>query len=374
MRVLITGGCGFIGRNLVSLLSTCRDEITHIRVADKRPPEMSYLSETEEAIYDDSSFVDYVQVDLSRKEQAAEAFKGDKFDAVVNLASETELGKPASVYKQLCTDVAVNCAREAVAQGSFFIHISDARMYKGVLDDKKKQSTEAASTESSTIDPWTELSRAHYNAEKELASLASSSGLKYCVLRPSIVYGPGDRTGLLPRLAVAACYKHTKETMKMPFHENVRLSTVHVADVCSAIYECIINHADLPAGAVYNLADGANISMGELNKLIEQLFGIKTGFLNAIQNMAIKASPDAAAEYVNDKHLPVWKELCRVQGVDDTLLSPFLEPEVFSAESLFVDGKKALEIGDFVYRHDTPTVGLLTTSLDYWRKLGLFPK
>lgn len=60
--------------------------------------------------------------------------------------------------------------------------------------------------------------------------------LKWVILRPSIVYGIGDLTGLTPRISCAAVYKKINEKMKFLWGKELKLSTVHVMDVCSAIW------------------------------------------------------------------------------------------------------------------------------------------
>lgn len=60
--------------------------------------------------------------------------------------------------------------------------------------------------------------------------------LRYTVLRPAVVYGIGDRNGLMPAILVAALYRHLGETMKLLWDPNLHLNTVHVTDVCRAIW------------------------------------------------------------------------------------------------------------------------------------------
>lgn len=58
--ILILGGCGFVGRNLVHLLVTQKLAV-YIKVADKAMPEMSYFH---------SKFMDAFQSPLVKYEQA----------------------------------------------------------------------------------------------------------------------------------------------------------------------------------------------------------------------------------------------------------------------------------------------------------------
>lgn len=53
----------------------------------------------------------------------------------------------------------------------------------------KKPVTEACSQ----LEPWTQLALQKLEVERALGSV---KGLDYVVVRPAIVYGPGDRTGL----------------------------------------------------------------------------------------------------------------------------------------------------------------------------------
>lgn len=367
-KVLVLGGCGFIGRNFVDFLRKNEAELSSVRVVDKKIPGMANLSAEQEAAYDkdedEKGKFSFVQCDLCREEHVTRAFAGERFDLVVNFAGEAELGKTAAVYKQLVTDVCLKCAEAAAKQNAVFIHVSDARCYKALGGDK-------ASNEESKVDPRTKLAEAHINAEKKISEIKN---LRYFVVRPSTVYGPGDRTGMMPRLVIAATYSFLGEEMKMPFSDKVHLSTVHVRDVCSALWEIHKSVLLLTSGTVYNLADPTNITLGTINELLGSMFDIQTGFVSGAQNLIIKTSPGFAASFVNDKHLKPWIDCCKEHKILDPVLTPYLDPEIFSSTSLLIDGSKVTHVGEFFYRHQKMTSGLLTEAVDYWRKMNQFPK
>ena len=79
-------------------------------------------------------------------------------------------------------------------------------------------------------------------------------GLRSCILRPAIVYGVGDRKGLMSRAVCAATYIGTGEAMKFLWDGALRMNTVHVEDVCRAVLHAGKNREAFE-GKVYNLAD-----------------------------------------------------------------------------------------------------------------------
>jgi nucleoside-diphosphate-sugar epimerase len=48
------------------------------------------------------------------------------------------------------------------------------------------------------------------------------------ILRPSMVYGPGDTSGLAPRIIVGAVYKKLNEKQKNLWTKDLSVNTVHV--------------------------------------------------------------------------------------------------------------------------------------------------
>lgn len=62
-KVLLLGGCGYIGRNLVKYLLQ-NELVSFIRVADKILPVMAYLHPEMEAIFE-SPLIQFVQCDLT---------------------------------------------------------------------------------------------------------------------------------------------------------------------------------------------------------------------------------------------------------------------------------------------------------------------
>lgn len=65
-RVLILGGCGFIGRHLVEFLVNNK-LASKIRVADKTPPELAGMSKSTLALYKGNDIVEYKQANLARE-------------------------------------------------------------------------------------------------------------------------------------------------------------------------------------------------------------------------------------------------------------------------------------------------------------------
>jgi nucleoside-diphosphate-sugar epimerase len=355
-RVIVLGGCGFVGRNLVEFLVQ-GDHCSKIRVADKVLPALAGLSENQKDVF---KKVDSKQINLSRANTINKVFDDETpYDIVINLAGETKYSQADAVYQENIIDVSVTCAKEAAKRGAkVFIECSTAQIYDS--SDKKKK-------EDAKIKPWTGIAKAKAKAEEELKKI---DGLNLIIIRPVTIYGPGDLTGLTPRLITAAVYKSLGEKMEFLWDKDLKCNTVHVDDVVRAIWHLARNGKP---GSVYNLADSNESNQGNMCPILESMFGIKTGFLgNMKSKLATAVAMKVVAETANDKHLKPWSDLCKEKGITTTPLTPYLDEELLYDNPLSVDGSAITATG-FKYEKPNVTADLVKQALKYHIDNKSFP-
>jgi len=363
-NVLVLGGVGFIGRNLVKYMVE-KNLAAKIRIVDKVLPATAFLGADHQKAFD-NPIVEYKQGNLTNPASINKSFTiegGSKFNYVFNLAAETKYGQTEEVYNEKIFDLSTRCAAEAVKQGvDRFIEVSTAQVY----ESEKKPSKENAK-----LDPWTLLAKSKLKAEE---ALKNTSGLNLIILRPAVVYGPSDSSGIAPRVICGAVYKHLGEKMKFLWSEDLRINTVHVFDVCKALWH-VASTPSIKSGSIFNLADKYDTTQEKVNKHLEAIFGIKTGFHGSItSNILTKGfSIKKLTEEVNDKHLKPWSDLCKASGIANTPLTPYLDSELLLNNHLSIDGT-AIEGTGFKYEYPEMTESLLREIVDYFVKQNLFPK
>lgn len=355
--VLVLGATGFIGRNLVKYL--IENDLAQVTAVDKVLPSLSYLSPQEEALFEKANFM---QKNLVSPASIASIWSdsGIKFDYVINCAAETKYGHTDEVYKERVHHLSVACAQEAAKQGvKRFIEVSTAQVYEP--SNKPKD-------ESGKVDPWTNLAKWKLQCEQDLKTI---SGLSVVFVRPAIVYGPGDRTGIAPRIICGAIYKHLDKKMKFLWSGDMKINTVHVHDVAKALFH-LCTHGD--DGAVYNLADKSNTDQELVNKYLANIFGIKTDFFGSVKsNMAKALGMDTVTSQVNDKHVAPWSKMTKEKGIEVTPLSPYLDKELLGNNALSVDGS-AIEKTGFTYDVPEFSEDKLREWVAYYTALKLFPE
>ena len=172
---VILGGVGYIGRNLVKHLVE-NSLANSILVVDKSIPEMSHFHPMHEQAFSHES-VRRLQMDLSRDPSAA--FEG-RPHVVVNLAGETRPALPDIKYEQNTLRIVQRCV-PLIPPTTRWVEVSTALVYN--------PNTRAVA-ETGTIEPSTRI--AYWRRQCELAI----APLNHVILRPGIVYGLGDFTGL----------------------------------------------------------------------------------------------------------------------------------------------------------------------------------
>jgi nucleoside-diphosphate-sugar epimerase len=356
-RVLVLGGAGFIGRNLVQYLVQ-NDLTSKIRVADKALPALVSLSAEQKAIFDK---IEFKQVNLSRATTIAKVFESDeKFDYVFNLAGETKYGQEDTVYRENIINVSVTCATEAAKHGvKRFIEVSTAQVYESGSKPRK---------ENAKIKPWTGIAKAKLEAENQLLKM---DNLNVVIVRPATVYGPGDLTGVMPRLVIAAVYKSLQEKMEFLWDKDLRINTVHVRDVVAALW-FLTTHGENKQ--IFNLADQSDTTQGSINNFIEAIFGIKTGFMGNVKSkLATSVAMKTVADTANDKHLKPWSDLCKQAKISTTQLTPYLDEELLYDNDLSVDGTFITTLG-FKYEHPQMQENLLREAINYYLEQDSFPR
>ncbi|GLD92701.1 hypothetical protein PINS_up001280 [Pythium insidiosum] len=362
-RILVLGGAGMIGRNFVKHCID-HDLCSFIRVADKTMPEIAYFGPEHKQAFADPR-VKFVQADLTRDAHLERAFHLETapYDFVFNLAGETKCGLSEAVYASKCRDLSIKCAKYAAQKRSElgirrFIEVSTAFVYKSQAKQPANESAE--------LHPWT--MQAKYKLEAEEA-IRDEPNLDVVFVRPATVYGPADFMGLMPRVVCAAAYVKLEEKMKLLWDAEMRVNTVHVNDVCRALWH-LTSHGK--SGEVFNLADKNDTNQEKINALLEEIFKIRTGFIGKLVSNLARVRMSDVVDEANDKHMKPWSDLCAEHGINNTPLSPYIDKELLQHNHLFIDGSK-IESTGFSYAHPTVDMAELRRVVEAMIAQGIFP-
>ena len=244
MKILITGATGFIGQRLYPALLNQG----HTLYATQRPtPSSSQLPADLHPIPIDDTLTPKAPL--------------PPLDAVIHLAARAHIlndssPDPEADFFKVNTQGTLNLAKAALAASAqHFIFISSI----GAMATLSPQRL----TETSPCQPDTPYGRSKLAAEQALIDLAQDSSMAYTILRPTLVYGPGN-PGNMERLL-----KLIQRRLPLPLGaiHNQR-SLVYVDNLVDAILTSL--HHSQAQNQLFLVSDGQDLSTPEL---IRQLAG-----------------------------------------------------------------------------------------------------
>ena len=240
MKILVTGGSGFIGTRLVSLLIEGGHDVS---IFDKNPSKL---------------FADRVILaDVRDAEALASAVVG--CDIVYHLAAEHHDNvRPISLYD----DVNVGGAKNLVvamesANITKLIFTSSVAIYPLNAGEP---------TEGSTIAPFNPYGQSKYEAEKIFEKWAAQSDDRcLTIIRPAVVFGEDNRGNVYNLLAQI----HSGRFRMVGKGQNKK-SMGYVGNITQFLVECM----EFDEGVhLYNYADKPDLTTNELLFIAKESFG-----------------------------------------------------------------------------------------------------
>ena len=221
MNVLLTGGSGFIGSNLVRLVLAERPGWRVVNL-DK----LTYAGNAENlADLSGNSRYRFVRGDICNGELIADLFTNEKFDAVMHLAAESHVDRSIlapSIFIETNvrgTQVLLEAAREFGVKR--FLHVSTDEVY-GSLGPT------GLFTEKTPLDPSSPYSASKASSDLLALSYAHTFKLPVIVTRCSNNYGPYQ----FPEKLIPLMIANAVRDLPLPVYGdgmNVR-DWIHVAD------------------------------------------------------------------------------------------------------------------------------------------------
>lgn len=84
----------------------------------------------------------------------------------------------------------------------------------------------------------------------------------------------------MPRIVIAAIYKYLNETMKLLWDDKMHLDTVHVEDVCGAIWT--MARSPKAHRETYNIVDDSCSTQGTISNLLADIFNIDIDYFGTV--------------------------------------------------------------------------------------------
>lgn len=271
MKVLITGGAGFIGANFVRLLLNTRRDVEIVNF-DK----LTYAGNPENLadIAQDQRYK-FVRGDITDRTAVIDLFRRE-FDAVVHFAAETHVDRSiedASPF--LSTNIiGTRCLLEAsrLFPGIRFIHISTDEVYGSAPAG-------VAFTEAAPLDPRSPYAASKASAEHFVTAYANTYGISSVILRCTNNFGPFQ----FPEKLIPLMIANASEEKPLPIYGDgmQERDWLFVEDYCRAIALALEKAAP---GAVYNVSSGESQPNLKIVRTILRFLGKSDSLIQYVQD------------------------------------------------------------------------------------------
>lgn len=260
MKVLVTGGAGFIGSNYVKRrLEQDSNNLQQLIVLD----DLTYAGTLEnlKSSLEDPK-VKFVKGDICDRKLVEELFDG--VDEVIHFAAESHVDRSISSSDEFIrtnvsgTNNLLNVLR--MHPKARFLHVSTDEVY-GTID-------QGSWTESSPLKPNSPYAASKASSDLLALSYQKTYGLDIMISRCCNNYGPNQ----FPEKIIPLFITNLIAGRKLPVYGsggNIR-EWIHVDDHCMALDKILAGGL---SGQVYNIGSGIELSNLELTQLLLDSFG-----------------------------------------------------------------------------------------------------
>jgi dTDP-glucose 4,6-dehydratase len=272
MRLLVTGGCGFIGSNFVRFVLehyqpeflTNVDALTYAGNLDNLAGVPEQYGERYE----------FFQADIADREAMEALMAKHKFFALVNFAAESHVDRSITspgnfVHTNIAgTEVLLETARRHGVKR--FVQVSTDEVYGSL-------GPEGRFTEASPIDPSSPYSASKAGGDLLALAAHKTFGQEVLITRCSNNYGPYQ----FPEKLIPLMITSALADKKLPVYGdglNVR-DWIHVDDHCRAIMAALLEGKP---GEVYNVGADAELENIAVVKLILETLGKPHDLINYV--------------------------------------------------------------------------------------------
>lgn len=261
MKVLVTGGLGFIGSNFIDYVLTHHSEITSILNIDR----CDYCSRLYNVTASGDSRYSYVQADITNISKMKRLFREFKPDVVVHFAAQSHVDtsfENADRYIHdniIGTFTVLECVRESRCR---LVHISTDEVYGEVGLD------ETSHPDTSVLNPTNPYSATKAGAELLVKAYGHSFKIPYVITRGNNVFGPKQYPEKVVPAFIDALLKG--EPCKIHGKGLSRRNFIYVDDVSRAVMTVL--HKGI-SGTVYNIGTCNEYSVNEIFEIIREIIG-----------------------------------------------------------------------------------------------------
>jgi dTDP-glucose 4,6-dehydratase len=271
LKVLVTGGAGFIGANFVRFLLNTRRDVEIINF-DK----LTYAGNPESLVdlAQDQRY-SFVRGDITDRTALTELFR-QQFDAVVHFAAETHVDRSIEDASPFLNTniIGTHCLLEA-ARGFpkiRFVHISTDEVYGSAP-------VGITFNEATPFDPRSPYAASKASAEHFVAAYANTYRIPSVILRCTNNFGPFQ----FPEKLIPLMIANASEDKPLPIYGDgmQERDWLFVEDYCRAIALAVEKAAP---GSVYNVSSGESQPNLKIVRIILRFLGKSDSLIQYVQD------------------------------------------------------------------------------------------
>ncbi len=276
-KVIVTGGNGFIGSNLIKFL--IKKKFFVINIDKNTYSKNSYILKDLKK----NKYIFY-KLDINNKNKIINVIKRHKPKAIFNLAAETHVDRSIDSPKEFIDSniLGVFNLLEAIREYKKkikLIHVSTDEVYGDLINN-------ARSNENSSYNPSSPYSASKASADHLIKSYVRTYGLDASISNCCNNYGPGQ----FPEKLIPTLIYNMLNNKPLPIYGKGLNSRewIFVNDHCSGLFSIFKKGRK---GESYNIGTGLNINNLNLTKLL----------LNIVKNKKIKLGKKVKIKFVKDR-------------------------------------------------------------------------